>query len=100
MATSKKRAGGRKQAKQYRFVKFEHPEFNDAFELPALDGAPVRVIEALNKGDMQAVTSWMEDAGVDQSTIDDFRDLSSDEFEQFAKLWSDGAPVGLGNSSN
>ncbi|UUX60176.1 hypothetical protein [Glutamicibacter halophytocola] len=90
MPESKKRKFERKIAKRYEFVKFESEIFDTEFEFPKLDMAPLRVVEALNTGEVQKVSKWLEDAGADPDAIEAYRDLDREELMDFIKAWESG----------
>jgi len=100
MPASKKRKSTRKTAKRYEFVSFKSSMYDETFEFPKLDGAPLRVIEALNTGDIQHVSAWLRTAGADEEAIEAYRDLSQDELMDFISEWTAGEPVGLENSES
>ncbi|ALQ30120.1 hypothetical protein AA310_12225 [Arthrobacter sp. YC-RL1] len=100
MPVSKSRKGGRSTKKQYSFVKFEFEGFNDPFELPSFEQMPIGIIEAMEKGNISKIVGWLDSAGVDKSTLDDFRELSQEEVMPFTEAWGNGQPVGLGNSES
>ncbi|MNW35796.1 hypothetical protein D3C74_127980 [compost metagenome] len=90
MPESKKRKFERKIAKRYEFVKFEFEIFDAEFEFPKLDMAPLRVVEALNTGEVQKVSKWLEDAGADPEAIEAYRDLDREELIDFISAWESG----------
>lgn len=100
MPVSKSRKGGRSTKKQYPFVKFEFEGFNDPFEFPGFDQMPVRVAIAVPNGEIDTLIAWLQEAGVDKTALADFMDLSQNEVEAFTEAWSNGQPVGLGNSES
>ncbi|MFJ2618161.1 hypothetical protein [Glutamicibacter sp. NPDC087344] len=90
MPVSKKRKFERKTAKRYEFVKFESELFDGEFEFPKLDLAPLRVVEAMNTGEVQKVSQWLTEAGVDPEAIEAYRDLNRNELQDFINAWQDG----------
>lgn len=93
MPVSKKRKYDRKTPKRYDFVTFKSSIFDDSFDFPKLETAPLRVIEAMNTGEVQHVSAWLRDAGVDPDAIEAYRDLSQDELMEFIEEWTAGQPV-------
>lgn len=101
MPVSKKRKYTRKTPKRYEMVAFKSAIYGNAvFEFPKLDTAPLRVIEAMNTGDIQHVSAWLRTAGADEEAIEAYRDLSQDELMDFISEWTAGEPVGLENSES
>lgn len=100
MPVSKKRNFERKTAKAYPFVTFKSELFDDEFNFPKLDSAPLRVIEAMNTGEVQHVSAWLTAAGADKEAIEAYRDLSQEELMGFIESWTEGQPVGLGKSAS
>lgn len=98
MAVSKKRKIARKSAKNYQFVTFTSELFDGEFHLPKIAHMPLRVIAALDKGDMGAVTRWLTEAGAEEDSVDAFLELSQDEAEEFMAAWGAGQPVDLPKS--
>lgn len=98
MAVSKKRSYARKTTKIYQFVKFEVDLFEDEFNFPNFTHMPIRVIEALNTGELQLVSAWLIEAGVEEAAVEAFRDLDQNEIQDFIAAWSSGQPVDLGKS--
>ena len=98
MAVSKKRNYARKTPKIFQFVKFETDLFEDEFNLPKFDHMPIRVIEALNTGELQLVSGWLREAGVEDGAIEAFRDLDQNEIQDFIAAWGSGQPIELGKS--
>lgn len=90
MPVSKKRKFERKTSKRYEFVKFESELFDAEFEFPKLDLAPLRVVEAMNTGEVQKVSQWLTEAGADPEAIEAYRDLDRNELQDFIKAWQDG----------
>lgn len=91
--TPKKRKVSRKTQKQYTIVKFELPQFDGAFELPDLKHLPLRVMTALNKGDLEKLVDWLREAEVHEDYLDALLDLGQDEVEEFIDLWGKGSSV-------
>lgn len=89
----KKRKVSRKQAKQYTLVAFELPQFDGSFELPDLKHLPLRVMTALNKGDLEVLIDWLRDAKVHDDYLEALLDLGQDEIEEFIDLWGKGSSV-------
>lgn len=100
MPAAKKRKFERKVEKSYPFVAFKSELFDDEFSFPKLESAPMRVIEALNTGEVQHVSAWLLSAGADKDAVEAYRDLSKEELMEFIEDWTAGQPVGLGKSSN
>ncbi|HJX77271.1 hypothetical protein [Glutamicibacter sp.] len=100
MPVSKTRKGGRSTAKQYTFVKFEYEGFNEPFELPSFEQMPLGIIEAMERGNISKIITWLSGAGVDETVLEDFRDLSQEEVIPFTEVWGKGQPVGLGKSES
>ena len=96
MPVSKKRKFERKVEKSYPLVTFKSELFEGDFTFPKLDSAPLRVVEAMNTGEIQHVSGWLLSAGVDEEAVEAFRDLSQNELFDFISEWTDGQPVGLG----
>ena len=90
MPVSKTRKNARKTAKQYRMVTFTNELFEDEFTFPDFAQLSIGTIEALNDGDVGRVCAWLEEAKVDQDSIDAFRDLTQEEAEGFMKDWRGG----------
>lgn len=100
MPVSKKRNFARKTEKTYQFVTFETELFEGEFSFPKFEHLPIRVVEALNTGDLQVATGWLRDAKVDPDQIEAFRDLDATELHDFISDWQKGQPVTLPKSSN
>lgn len=100
MPTSKKRNFARKIEKSYPFVTFKSELFEDDFTFPKLESAPLRVIEAMNTGEVQHVSAWLLSAGTDKEAVEAYRDLSQEELMEFIEDWTNGQPVGLGKSAS
>lgn len=98
MATSKKRNISRKSPKIYQFVTFTSELFDGEFTLPKIAHMPLRVIAALDNGDMGVITQWLKEADADDEAISAFLDLSQDEAEEFMAAWGAGQPVDLPKS--
>lgn len=98
MAESKKRKLSRKSPKIYQFVSFMSDLFDGEFQFPKIAHMPLRVIAALDQGDMGAVTQWLKEAGADAESVEAFLDLSQDEAEGFMAAWGAGQPVDLPKS--
>lgn len=98
MAVSKKRKYTRKTPKRYEFVEFTSSLFDESFKFPKLDTAPLRVVEALNTGEIQHVSEWLLGAGVDSEAIEAYRDLTKDELNEFIAEWTAGLPVTIPKS--
>lgn len=90
MPVSKTRKNARKNAKQYRMVTFTNDLFEGDFIFPDFAQLSIGTVEALNKGDIGKVCSWLEEANVDQDSIDAFRDLTQEELEGFINDWTSG----------
>jgi len=89
----KKRKVARKQAKQYTIVSFELPQFEGTFELPDLKHLPLRVMDALNKGQIGVLVDWLREANIDDDYLEALLDLGQDEVEEFIDLWGKGSMV-------
>lgn len=100
MPVSKKRKFERKVEKSYPFVTFKSELFDDEFSFPKLESAPLRVIEAMNTGEVQHVSAWLISAGADKDAVEAYRDLSQEELMEFIEDWTNGQPVGLGKSAS
>src|SRR5690625_6448057 len=75
----KKRKVSRKNEKQYSIVKFELPQFDGEFQLPDLKHLPLRVMTALNKGDLEVLIDWLREAKVHDDYLEALLDLGQDE---------------------
>ena len=98
MAVSKKRNYARKSPKIYQFTRFETELFEDEFNFPNFTHMPIRVIEALNTGELQLVSAWLREAGVEEAAVEAFRDLDQNEIQDFIAAWNSGQPIDLGKS--
>ena len=89
----KKRKVSRKNEKQYSIVKFELPQFDGEFQLPDLKHLPLRVMTALNKGDLEVLIDWLREAKVHDDYLEALLDLGQDEVEEFIDTWGKGSSV-------
>lgn len=80
----------RKYEKKYTFATFETDIFEGEFKLPVMRQMPHTYAIALNKGDVGALYSWLEEAGVPAEDIEAIKSLDSEEFEEFSKAWNNG----------
>lgn len=89
----KKRKVTRKQEKQYTMVGFELPQFEGSFELPDMKHLPLRVMDALNKGQIGVLVDWLREAKVDDDYLEAILDLGQDEVEGLVDHWGNGSLV-------
>lgn len=87
-AKAKKRV--RKYEKKYTYSTFESSIFEGEFKLPVMRQMPHTYAIALNNGDVGALYSWLEEAGVPAEDIEAIKSLDSEEFEEFSKTWNNG----------
>lgn len=80
----------RKVAKRYEMVSFEAPQFDGEFVLPKFP-PPIGVLRKTQKGDIDTLIEWLEDAKVDPEYIEAIDSLLPDtEFEDFLAAWTKG----------
>ena len=91
--TPKKRKVARKQAKQYTMVTFELPQFDGSFELPDLKHLPLRVMDALNKGQIGVLGDWLREADIHEDYLEAILDLGQDEVEELIETWGKGSMI-------
>lgn len=91
--TPKKRKVSRKTEKQYSIVKFELPQFDGEFQLPDLKHLPLRVMDALNKGQIGVLVDWLRESDIHDDYLEALLDLGQDEVEEFIDLWGKGSMV-------
>ena len=89
----KKRKVARKQAKQYTLVSFELPQFDGTFELPDLKHLPLRVMDALNKGQIGVLADWLREADIHEDYLEAILDLGQDEVEELIETWGKGSMI-------
>lgn len=90
MAKAKKKTFTRKSEKRYEWVRFATDVFEEEFELPSPKHFSMKVLNAANRGDMNATVKWLEDAGVDEGTIEAIESLEGEELKSFMESWADG----------
>ena len=100
MPVSKKRKFTRKNAKQYTMVSFSTDIYDGEFTLPDQKHMTVDLAASLNKGRVEKLLSWLEDAGVDAETIEAIADLEQGEVIDFIRDWGNGSVVDLPKSSD
>lgn len=80
----------RKVAKKYEIVTFETPIFEGQFKFPSAKHLPVRVLTSFQKGEVDALFTWLAAAGVPTEDIDALQDLDGEELSEFMSNWTDG----------
>jgi len=86
-----KKAPARKFAKKYRLVEFESDLFEGVFRLPDMKQMPVKVIAALNKGDVAVIIPWCIAAGASTEDAEVIGELDAEELPEFIEAWGEGA---------
>lgn len=89
-----------KDQKHYTWVSFEVDFFEGEFVLPDLKHLPLKVMSALNRGDVAMLTQWMKTAKADEDVIDAVWELEQGEVEDFTKAWGDGSLVTVPKSKD
>lgn len=80
----------RKAQKRYTLVDFETEIFEGVFTFPSPKHMPLRVLSALDNGDIAKLMTWLEEAGVDKDAIEAFESLDGEELQDFMAAWQDG----------
>lgn len=98
-APAKKTMGPkRKGKKQYAQVTFPFEGFEGEFTLPKLGSVPIGVLSALDSGETEKFTKFLDDYA--PGTSEAFMDLGGDELSDFMKAWSDASGDDTGKSIN
>ena len=80
----------RKAQKRYTLVDFETEIFEGVFTFPSPKHMPMKVLSALDSGDIAKLMTWLEEAGVDKDAIEAFESLDGEELQDFMAAWQDG----------
>lgn len=94
--TPKSKKHVRRSAKKYRMTTFESTIFEGEFTLPDIKQAPMKIMNALNTGNMAVLHEWLKATGVSEEDMEAFFELDGEEFKTFTEEWSDSF---LGKSS-
>jgi hypothetical protein len=89
MANAKKKHT-RKVAKKYELVTFETPIYDGEFTFPAQKHMPQKLMIAMGEGELSKLRDWLIEAGADESDVEAFLDLDSEEAGQFIEAWGNG----------
>lgn len=91
--TPKKNKIVRKNEKRYEQVTFEVPEiFDGALTFPSLQRAPMRVLVALEEGNLAELPKFLAHS-TDPDSVDAFLDLDPDELEPVLTAWGKASQV-------
>lgn len=99
MPVSKKRKINRKDGgdKRYTMVQFTSELFDDGetFTFPDQKHMSLKLIAALNEGDVGVLIAWLAAAKVDSAEIDAIGELEQGEIEDFMTAWGKGSAISL-----
>lgn len=98
-ATTPKKKITRKSEKRYEQVTFEVPElFDGELTFPSLQRAPMRVLVALDKGNLSELSAYIEHS-TDRDSVDAFLDLDPQELEPVLTAWGKASDVDAAKSA-
>lgn len=88
------------KSKHYEMVTFKSELFGEEpFTFPDQKHMTMKLVTALNMGDIGALTEWLTAAGVDKAEVEALGELEQGEVEGFMAAWSDGSLASLPKSS-
>lgn len=96
--TPKKKKFTRKVAKRYEFVTFTTDIYEEPFTFPKQGHMTQKLALAIDSGRFGEFYEWLREAGVEETEIDAFSELDSEETQNFMRAWAAGDPVSLPKS--
>lgn len=92
-ASTPKKKITRKNEKRYEQVTFEVPEiFDGELTFPSLSRAPMRVLVALEEGNLAELPKFLKHS-TDPDSVDAFLDLDPEELEPVLTAWGKASSV-------